>query len=1152
VEAVVRSALRSPMRLVAHARGWSRKRIRKALSERLQAAHMRMRGRRERSNLKRQLDAAVAQFRRHSRRRRRKRRRAPRIAPLFTSAQLRKKLSVLERRLKKKIQAGALGMRVAKRLWREWLSRRVIAAAQPPSGWKELAELAEQVTSVSLCVSNVGAPSNIPLLPAQAWAAGLLLLQEVKRGTRSECGLPWGWNIVSTPRSEGAGAGGGTGIAWDQRRFQVVPVPILCHAAAGRQDRGGEWTGGLVTTTRGAPLLLVVSCYFSHGATQAALRHLLRGLKISRWRGPTLLGGDFNVASGTARGAKLLDILQENGGRLLNDAGLATLFPYSGGRPKCVDWALGFKLGSAQLRLVDAHRDHKVLELTVKIGAKRPPAHLGRFCCQKLQQQNRWRIWKEWMHDQPISGQGWDDLFAHLVNAADRAIGRHTPTRESTYENSPFWSPHLQALKRRVRRGLVKGDRSGVQLFKIRLSASKDKFFRKLLTAKPQEILSTLFRRSKSRVPRFFENPHRTLRLWRGIFGHGLPLPVTPSLNQLSIGERNAVPAVTSQEIGHILWHLKTRKSAHDREGITFGLVRMASVQWTEVLASLMTAILRNEVRIPPLWKSARVVLIPKRGSDGHRPISILSSFGKLLEAVVAGRLWPRVGADRPAMPQQFGFRSGRSAIDACWLIAVRDQRADAPLFTVTLDMKKAFDSCPWEGVLQNLPGHGYPRWFCILMQDWLSGHVRYLDVPGVQDSPIKVSRGVPQGGVLSPTLFNVWLDSLIFLVNSRQPDVEVIAYADDVTLVSRSLPALQSALDVAWAWAGEHKVVWNPGKSFATTLGKGRRRFQVTLGGVALEWKRQVTILGNTFSASRHAPYLAASREAMARETLQRLSRSLTPAAGCPPRASGIVMSQVLLAQLLYGCEIFPVRKSSEQVWNVAARVILGAFKSDSASRMRHFLGWRTVADYVEIRRRRFVKHLLSHKVREVRDLAKIVLDENMIHWAKMVSERKEERLVAPRRHPAMEGFVVRSWVAYAFSKPCFNPRDVCGAGSCCCRCHFCGIGGGDCGAHLVMCPKVEVGNGRFILALAIASRESPLWKTRRKWVISNLYALWRSRVALHRQLGSESDQALSTPPSSPINPVDEPIPSGSATESSDWEMDDEEEDEEEKMYER
>ncbi|KAG0424581.1 hypothetical protein HPB47_028207 [Ixodes persulcatus] len=184
-------------------------------------------------------------------------------------------------------------------------------------------------------------------------------------------------------------------------------------------------------------------------------------------------------------------------------------------------------------------------------------------------------------------------------------------------------------------------------------------------------------------------------------------------------------------------------------------------------------------------WRESLVIPIPKPGKPPNeltnlRPISLTSNLCKLTERMVLERLMWHLERNSPLHPHQLGFRHGMSTQDI--LLMLRHQTRTV----VAVDVHKAFDTIPHEAVIQSAELAG------------VCGHLLNFVKSFLNDR----TTGVPQGVVLSPTLFNLVMARLTPLLEAV-PSLHFAVYADDVTIWATTGSAgeqehtLQLGLDV-------------------------------------------------------------------------------------------------------------------------------------------------------------------------------------------------------------------------------------------------------------------------------------------------------------------------------------------------------------------
>ena len=149
-----------------------------------------------------------------------------------------------------------------------------------------------------------------------------------------------------------------------------------------------------------------------------------------------------------------------------------------------------------------------------------------------------------------------------------------------------------------------------------------------------------------------------------------------------------------------------------------------------------------------------------------------------------------------------------------------------SPLYICFLDLSKAFDKVNHVLLFQKLLKRQVPVLVVRLLQQWYCSQMFVIRWGNVFSSPFSVSNGVRQGGILSPILFNVFMDDLsctlrgaLFGCHINGECYNHIIYADDTVLVASSPTALQNLLDISVTYFTEHKLLINRRKTKCMTV---------------------------------------------------------------------------------------------------------------------------------------------------------------------------------------------------------------------------------------------------------------------------------------------------------------------------------------------
>ena len=181
------------------------------------------------------------------------------------------------------------------------------------------------------------------------------------------------------------------------------------------------------------------------------------------------------------------------------------------------------------------------------------------------------------------------------------------------------------------------------------------------------------------------------------------------------------------------------------------------------------------------------------------------------------------------------------------------------------LDISKAFDKVDHYGLFLKLLKRDVPLWFVQIMSHWYDKNVSVVRWCNTLSYRFQIKAGVRQGGILSPYLFNVYIDSLIERLAASGHGFYLlgaflgcIVYADDILLISKTISGMQNMLDICSSMAIELNVKFNVAKSMVLRIGA---RFSVkcaelVLCNSVLARVEQIKYLGVTLKSGRKCAY--------------------------------------------------------------------------------------------------------------------------------------------------------------------------------------------------------------------------------------------------------------------------------------------------------
>lgn len=414
-----------------------------------------------------------------------------------------------------------------------------------------------------------------------------------------------------------------------------------------------------------------------------------------------------------------------------------------------------------------------------------------------------------------------------------------------------WWGPELERLRAKVRRHLNRAMNTGddddwdryrdckrkyKKRIRFRSSGGWRKFstgiksqhqanrVRKVLSNQPRQLLGTLRKPDGT----FTGSPEEAERL---LLETHFP---DCEISQLTVWPEGSKSAEEEDWlIAHeVVTENKTRwaiNSFHPFKSAGPDEVFPALLQWGgDTLISLLTIIFRACLAhgyIPKKWREVKVIFIPKPGKSdysnprSYRPISLTSFVLKTLERLCERELREKYLKKIPLHPNQHAYSQGKctdSALQAVVSVIESALKDKGFCLGTFVDIEGAFDKTKFIKIKDALHRHGV----CTTLITWIDNMLQnriILLVEGAAQKAI-VAKGCPQGGVISPLLWNMVVNDLISTLNKNH--YYTVGYADDLAIlisgkfVNTICELTNAALKIVEQWCGENGLSVNPAKT--------------------------------------------------------------------------------------------------------------------------------------------------------------------------------------------------------------------------------------------------------------------------------------------------------------------------------------------------
>ena len=332
-------------------------------------------------------------------------------------------------------------------------------------------------------------------------------------------------------------------------------------------------------------------------------------------------------------------------------------------------------------------------------------------------------------------------------------------------------------------------------------------------------------------------------------------LPVADAKFQGAKSDYLGPLVVTPELVAKKIKAMKDNKSP-GVDGIPPKLLMETVEQISIPLARVFNLSLKEGV-VPFEWKEANIIPLFKKGSrnksENYRPVSLTSVICKLLERLIKDHMVDFLVKHKLLNSSQHGFFKARSCLTnmLCFLEEITKWiDVGSPVDIIYLDFQKAFDKVPHQRLLLKLKAHGIGDSITDWIEQWLTDRRQRVVVDGEVSNWKSVLSGVPQGSVLGPILFLIYINDMDDSITSN-----VLKFADDTKLFRKvntdgDKQNLQNDLDRLVKWSEKWQMLFNFGKCKCLHTGHRNLNVNYKMGDTVLGTTVKEKDLGVTISA--------------------------------------------------------------------------------------------------------------------------------------------------------------------------------------------------------------------------------------------------------------------------------------------------------------
>ena len=535
--------------------------------------------------------------------------------------------------------------------------------------------------------------------------------------------------------------------------------------------------------------------------------------------------------------------------------------------------------------------DHYTIQCSylIKMQKKAPTGHkyINYRCYKKFDKQNFLTFLSTLPFDNIYQHRDPFDAIEFICNLLKLAIDKHVPIKSKRVKQTdiPAWLSNstIEAMRdrdsfnrktqkkefqkqRNIVNNLVEKDRKNYVNKTVEDNKDTKTIWRAIntLTNSNKKDSKTKIELEPNIINDFFLNLPQTIltpEMRKLNDKYECPSELIEFCNNKKIPKNFTIPYITVPEVGKRITKLKDTKAVGPDE-IPVNLIKIALPHIIEPLTYAYNLCIDKNC-FPTQLKEAKVIPLPKTQDTSHpknlRPISLLPILSKPLEGHIHKHMYNHLHKNNLIHKYQSGFRPKHSCQTALvklidsWLSSINKKQTVGAVY---LDFKKAFDLVNHNTLISKLKMYFPNSEVTNLIESYLTNRTQFVLLNGKRSHKKVIQSGVPQGSVLGPLFFIVYINDLPLHLNKQ---TENTLFADDSALytANRNIPTinntLQDSLDKTHAWCNKNSMVIHPDKTKSMIIAPRQKlqiykpKLNLTLGTSKIEEVKEHKMLGVT-----------------------------------------------------------------------------------------------------------------------------------------------------------------------------------------------------------------------------------------------------------------------------------------------------------------